>query len=194
MQKRIFIIHGWGGMANEGWLSWLKEELEAAGYLVFALQMPNTNEPRIKTWVKSISDSVGLVDGNTFFIGHSIGCQAIARYLEGLQRGVMVGGAVFVAGFFKNLTNMGNDALSRDIIHEWLDTPIDLISINSHLLKSLAIFSDNDPYVSLDNIEDFKNNLNAEIIIEHEQGHYSGSSGLPKYPSILDNVKVFIGD
>jgi len=194
MKKRIFIVHGWGGMANEGWLGWLKQELESAGYLVFALQMPDTNEPRIKTWVEHIIKSVGVVDNNTFFIGHSIGCQAVARFLSQLPSGEISGGAIFVAGFFKKLTNMGDDSLSRNIINEWLDTLIDFNLIKKHLIKSLAIFSDNDPYVPLDNQEDFKEKLGSEIIIEHEQGHFSGSSGLPKYPSVLENIKKFIGD
>jgi len=29
--KRVFIIHGWGGNPEEGWLPWLKKELEAKG-------------------------------------------------------------------------------------------------------------------------------------------------------------------
>jgi hypothetical protein len=192
MQKRIFIIHGWGGLADEGWLGWLNQELAAAGYLVVAPQMPNTNEPRIKTWVEAITQSVGVVDHNTFFIGHSIGCQAVARFLSQLPSGEVSGGAVFVAGFFKRLTMTDFDDQSKELTKEWLDAFIDFNLIKKHLVKSLAIFSDDDPYVPLDNQVDFKEALNSEIIIEHEQGHFSGSSGLPKYPRVLKNIKVFI--
>src|SRR5680860_439309 len=195
MTKRIFIVHGWGGLANEGWLGWLKKELEVAGYLVFAPQMPNTNEPQIKTWVEAIIQSVGVVDNNTFFIGHSIGCQAIVRYLSQLPGGEEIsGGAVFVAGFFKRLTMTDFDDKSKELTREWLNTLIDFNLVKKHLIKSLAIFSDNDPYVLIDNQEDLKEGLNSEVIIEHEQGHFSGSSGLLEYPSILKNIKVFIGN
>lgn len=194
MQKRIFIIHGWGGLSNEGWLGWLKQELEAAGYLVVAPQMPNTNEPRIKTWVEAITQSVGVVDNNTFFIGHSIGCQAVARYLSQLPSGEISGGAVFVAGFFKRLIMTDFDDQSKELTGEWLGALIDFNLIKKHLIKSLAIFSDNDPYVPLDNQDDFRESLDSKIIIEHDQGHFSGSSGLPKYPSVLENIKTFIGN
>jgi hypothetical protein len=150
--------------------------------------MPNTNEPRIKPWVDAIASAVGKVDQDTFFIGHSIGCQAIARYLCTLLDKESVGGAVFVAGFFRRLTNMGEDSLSKEIINEWLNTPLDLVSVKRHMLKSAAIFSDNDPYVPMDNIDDFKDILVSEIIIEHNQGHFSSSSGLPVYEAILKVV------
>lgn len=192
MSKRIFVVHGWGGMANEGWLGWLKEELVLRGFEVFSLQMPNTNEPRIEAWVAAINKEVGKIDKNTFFVGHSIGCQAIVRYLSSLSETEVSGGAVFVAGFFKRLTNMGSDNLSRDIIKEWLDSSLDLISIKNHLLSSAAIFSDNDPYVPMDNVHDFQNILESKIIIEHQQGHFSGDSGLPKYDIILNAVLAIL--
>lgn len=194
MKKRVFIIHGWGGIANEGWLGWLKQELELVGYLVFAPQMPNTNEPKIKTWVDAIAESVGSVDNNTFFVGHSIGCQAIIRYLSQLSDQEASGGVVFVAGFFKRLIMTDFDDKSKEITKEWLNTVINFDSAKQHIAKSLAIFSDNDPYVSIDNEDDFKNILGSQIIIEHEQGHFSSSSGLPRYPSVLKNIKDFIGN
>lgn len=191
MSKRIFIVHGWGGRANEGWLGWLHGQL-SKDHQVFSLQMPGTEVPRVSSWVQAISAAVGKTDKNTFFVGHSLGCQAIARYLEGLSEAEISGGAVFVAGFFQKLTNMGQDQISTGVISEWLDSPINFNAINRHLLRSTAIFSDDDPYVPFDNIGDFKNSLKAKIIIEHHQGHFSGSSGLPKYDSILRAVLEII--
>ena len=64
--------------------------------------------------------------------------------------------------------------------------------VKRHLLKSIAIFSDDDPYVPIDNVEEFKYIIGSEIIIEHKQGHFSSSSGLPKYPSVLNVVLGFL--
>ncbi len=192
MSKRIFIIHGWGGVANEGWLGWLKEELLLRGFEAFSLQMPDTEAPRVGSWVKAISESVGKTDKNTFFVGHSLGCQAIARYLQALPGAEVSGGAVFVSGFFRKLTNMSQDRISKGVISEWLDNKTQFNKINKHLLKSTAIFSDNDPYVPFDNVADFKDLLKSKIIVEHNQGHFSGSSGLPKYDVILRAVLEII--
>src|SRR3989338_7241510 len=94
--KRIFIVHGWDGYPEEGWFPWLKKELEAKGFEVQVPQLPQADAPRIYNWVPALTKTVGVPDKQTFFVGHSMGCQTIARYLETLPEGVQVGGAVFV--------------------------------------------------------------------------------------------------
>ena len=189
MAKRAFIVHGWDGYPEEGWFPWLKKELETKGFEVYVPQLPEAGSPRIHNWVSKLTEIVGIADINTYFVGHSIGCQTIARYLESLSEGVKVGGAVFVAGFFKRLTNLEDDEETRDIAREWTTTSIDFEKVKSHLLKSVAIFSDDDPYVPLNNQDDFKNKLNSQIIIEHQKGHFSGSSnGITELPIVLESV------
>jgi predicted alpha/beta hydrolase family esterase len=97
---------------------------------------------------------------------------------------IKVGGAVFVAGFFKSLTLESNE--EESIAKEWLEAPVNFEKVKSHLLKSVAIFSDNDPWVPLENQDDFKNKLGSEIIIEHDKGHFSGSDGVKELPVILN--------
>ncbi|OGY99416.1 MAG: hypothetical protein A2945_00990 [Candidatus Liptonbacteria bacterium RIFCSPLOWO2_01_FULL_52_25] len=175
MQKRVFIVHGWEGYPEEGWFPWLKKELEANGFAVFVPQLPKPEEPRIKAWVSKLSEVVGAPDRQAYFVGHSIGCQTIARYLETLLEGVMAGGAVFVAGFFKRLTGLEEDDLVRDVAKEWLTTPIDLQKVKAHLGKSIAIFSDDDPYVPAENQGDFREKLGSKVIALSGGGHFSGS-------------------
>lgn len=188
MQKRVFIIHGWDGYPEEGWFPWLKMELESRGFAVFVPQLPNAEEPRINNWVPALKEAVGVADDQTVFVGHSMGCQTIARYLEILQADVKVGGAVFVAGFFKRLSNLEDDDVVRDVADEWLKTPIDLGKVQSHLYRAVAIFSDNDPYVPIDNQEEYHDKLGAKVIIEHEKGHFSGSTGTTTLPKALEAI------
>jgi len=188
MQKRVFIVHCWEGTPEYCWYPWLKKELESRGFFVSVPQLPNTNEPRINNWVPALKEVVGIPDEQTYFVGHSMGCQTIARYLESLSGDVKVGGAVFVAGFFKRLSNVENDEITRSVVDEWLNTPLDLEKVKNHLNKSVAIFSDNDPYVPIENQEDFKNKLGSKIIIEHAKGHFSGSNGIIELPSALESI------
>jgi predicted alpha/beta hydrolase family esterase len=189
-EKRVFIIHGWDGYPEEGWFPWLKKELEQRGFEVFVPQLPQPDEPRINNWVPEIAKVVSIPDEQTYFVGHSMGCQTIARYLERLSEGAVVGGVVFVAGFFKQLTNLENDDVVRDVSKEWLGTPINLEKVKKHLKKSVAIFSDNDPYVPMDNKDDFIE-LGAKIIIEHNKGHFSGSTGTTELLSALNAILSF---
>lgn len=188
MQKRVFIIHGWDGYPKEGWFPWLKNELKTRGFNVFIPQLPKPGEPRINNWVPVVKKIVGKPDEQTYFVGHSMGCQTIARYLETLPKGKKIGGAVFVAAFFKRLTNLEDDDIVRSVADEWLKTSVNLKVVKTHLKKSVAIFSDDDPYVPTDNKEDFANILGSKIIVEHGKGHFSGSTGITKLPVALEAV------
>lgn len=174
MQKRVFMVHGWDGHPDNGWFPWLKTNLEQNGFEVIAPSMPDPESPHINTWVPFLASVVGEADENTYFVGHSMGCQAITRYLETLPESVKVGGVVYVAGFFKRLTSLEPDEEVQAIAKEWLTTPIDFAKVKSHVDQVVAIFSDNDYYVPLDNQDDFRDKLGAEIIVVSNQGHFSG--------------------
>ena len=186
--KRAFIVHGWASYPENCWFPWLKNELEAKGFEVHAPKLPDTDNPRIQNWVPKLAETVGVPDEQSFFIGHSMGCQTIARYLESLSNDLKVGGAVFVGGFFKRLTGLEDDPNAPETEKHWMTESIDLEKVRSHLGKSIAIFSDNDPFVPLDNADDFREKLGSEIIIEHEKGHYCDDDGTKKLPIVLEFV------
>jgi len=123
-----------------------------------------------------------------------MGNQVIIRLIESLPNNISVGGAVFVAGFLKRLTNLEDDDIVRDVVKHWLETPIDLVKVQSHLLKAVAIFSDNDPYVPMDNQDLVRDQLNAKIIIEHNKGHFSGNDSDQTFnlPIVLETINELI--
>lgn len=189
MKKRVFIAHGWEGHPKEGWFPWLTQELEARGFEVQTPSLPDSDHPRIQNWIPALSQAIGVPDEQTYLVGHSMGCQAVARYLESLPEGAMVGGAIFVAGFFKRLTGLEDDEAVRETEKHWLDAPLDLSKAKSHLLKSVAVFSDNDPWVPLENQDDFRNKLGSEIVIKERMGHFSGGNdGITELPVVLESL------
>ena len=96
--KRAFLVHGWEGRPDGNWFPWLTWELKAKGWEVNAPQMPNAAHPQVSEWLSFLRDYVGKPDKDTYFVGHSLGCLAIARYLEALSPKAKVGGCVFVSG------------------------------------------------------------------------------------------------
>lgn len=184
MNKRVIIVHGWGGYPEEGWFPWLKNELEKRNFEVIIPRLPHPDNPKIDEWISVLAKAADKVDENTYFVGHSMGCQAIVRLLEILPNEVKVGGAVFVGAWFKKLTGL-DDPEDQDMGEYWLSTPIDFSKVRDHLAKSIAIFSDDDPYVPLDNQDDLKNKLGSEIILQHQMGHFSGSTGTTQLPVAL---------
>jgi len=185
-QKRVFIIHGWGGNPGEAWLPWLAEKLREKGFFVEVPEMPDTDNPKIEAWISHLEEIVGRCDENTFFVGHSIGCQAIMRYLEKLPDDEKAGGAIFVAGWF-TLSNIDGEE-DRLVSSPWLNLPIDLEKVKKHTKKFICIFSDNDPYVPVENWEMFSKKLGAEIIMEKGKGHFADDDGVKELPVALEAV------
>ena len=186
--KRIFIIHGWDGHPEEGWFPWLKEELEKKSFEVIVPEMPNSEEPEIKSWVTHLSEQVGQADENTFFVGHSIGCQTILRYLETLNQEIKVGGAIFVAGWLNLLPAAVEEEGAEEIAKPWLETVIDWDKIKLHSDKFTVILSDDDPFVPISDAEIFKEKLNAKVIIESGQGHFSGEDEVNELSIALETL------
>ncbi|MDI6737414.1 MAG: alpha/beta hydrolase [Nanoarchaeota archaeon] len=184
MPKRVFIIHGWSGNPPEGWFPWLKKELEKKGFHVEVPAMPDTDYPKIEAWVSFLKKAIKNPDTETYLVGHSIGCQAILRYLQGAN--IKIGGAVFVAGWL-TLRGLETDE-EWETAKPWLETQIDFGKAKKCLLKCVAIFSDNDPFVPLDNSNIFREKLGAKIIIEKQKGHFSGSDKIVKLPSVLKEL------
>jgi uncharacterized protein len=183
---RVFIIHGWEGFPEEGWFPWLKNELQKKGIEVQVPHMPDADVPTIEKWVAHLSSIVGTPDEQTYFVGHSIGCQTILRYVETIPSQVKIGGVVLVAGFF-TLTNL-EDEKAQEIARPWLTRPIDCKKVLSHTERITAIFSDNDLYVPLENVKLFEERLHPKIIIQKQQGHFSGSNGITELPAVLQEL------
>lgn len=185
MKKKIYLIHGWGGSSEGGWFDWLKAELSAKGHSVKAFDMPDTENPKIEKWVGYLRENINLneIDENTYFIGHSIGCQTIIRFLEKLHKHKKIGGCVFVAGWF-DLINLEPEELL--IAHPWVNSKINFERVLDHCNNFLAIFSTNDPYVHLDESKKFEKNLGAKIIIKKGLNHFNT---VDKIPEILEFLK-----
>ena len=186
MAKRVLIIHGWGGSPSEPMLQWLKTKIEENGLEAVLPEMPDTENPVIEDWVKKLEEVIGNPDKNTILVGHSIGCQAILRYLEKLHPAKRVGGVVFIAPWF-TLSNLESDE-GWEIMKPWLNVSIKDADVIKHIPKMVAIFSDNDPFVPAENAELFKGRFNAKIIIEHQKGHFTEEDGVKSLPSALKAI------
>lgn len=185
MKKRVFIIHGWDGNPNEAWLSWFRSELIKKDFEVFAPQMPNADKPEINQWVAFLSDLVGEPDEQDFFVGHSIGCQTIMRYLEKIYP-KKIRGAIFVAGWF-NLINL-EDQASEAIAKPWIKTPIDFEKVRNAADNFTVLLSDTDEWVPLSDRELFEKKLGAKVIIQKNKGHFTEDDDVKEIPEILELI------
>ena len=141
--KNVYIIHGWEGSPEEHLHQWLKSELEKKGFNVTVPNMPNPDVPVIETWINKIKE-ISQVNSSSIFIGHSIGCQAVLRFLETLPAGTKVGGAVLIAPWMRldenTIKEEGEEAV--EIARPWMETPINFAKIKTHCHNITAIFSE----------------------------------------------------
>ena len=163
-------------------MPWLDRELTAAGFTVTRLAMPHPDEPTIDDWVGALASAVGTPDADTHFVGHSVGCQTIMRYLAGLDD-VRMGKLVLVAPWF-TLTEEGGKSGAEE--KPWLETPIDTDKVRRLSSEILAIFSDDDPLVPLSDAELFRERLGARIVVKHGMHHFGGDSGVTELPEARD--------
>lgn len=184
--KRVFVIHGWGGSSQKDWIPWVREQLQQKGYTAIAPDMPDTDVPVIRVWVDELARLVGTPDKDTYFIGHSIGCQTILRYLETIN--TPVGGAVFVAGWF-NLENLENEEVEQ-IAAPWITTPIDLKKVAVVLPQSTLLISDNDCYGAFEYNKEKFTELGSKIQVLHDAGHITGEEGFTSFENAVTELEA----
>lgn len=185
IQKRAIIVHNWSGSPKSNWYPWLKVALEKKGFEVQVPAMSERDDPVIADWVGTLERIVGDSDEHTYFVAHSIGCQAVMRYLAAGSK--KAGGCVFVAGWFK-MENL-EDEETEEIAKPWIETPIDFTGVLAATSNVTVFLSDNDPYGQVsENKRMFQENLNAAVVVLHNKGHFTADSGAVELPEALKAV------
>jgi predicted alpha/beta hydrolase family esterase len=182
MRDRLIIIHGWSDSPGGSWFPWLKAAAEQEGFEVLVPAMPEPDAPAIEAWVPFLRDTVGTLDGRTYLVGHSVGCQTALRVLA--ETSGTAGGTVFVAPWLE-LTTFETEE-EREIAKPWIETPIDFTAARAHAGPLVAFFSDDDPWVPPSNAERFRELLGAETHVEHGKKHYFGGDGITEVPQVLE--------
>lgn len=183
--KKIYLVHCWDGTSSDGWYLWLEEKINDQNIKLFKFDMPNTANPKIEEWVDYLNSKVDLLNEETYFIGHSIGCQTILRYLE-TKEITKIGGILFVAPWLDLLPEAIEDEDSYNTAQPWINTPIDFEKVKQFTNNISCIFSDNDYFVSIEQEKEFRNKLNAKTVIVNNKGHISQDDDVYELQEILD--------
>lgn len=148
--------------------------------------MRGHDAPVIEEWLSHLAEIAGEYDEETVFVGHSIGCQAILRFIEKI--GKKAKAAIFVAGWF-NLENLESGE-EENIARPWIETPIDLNKVKELLPKSTLIISDNDPYGALEFNKQKFNELGSKVVVAHNAGHFTVDDGFAELSLVLEEIKM----
>lgn len=166
-RKRVVIIHGWDATPKDHWIPWLRKNLKDVDTI--APQMPDTSYPKIDAWVSHLKKTVGKIDENTYFVAFSIGCQALLRHLA--ETGETPGGAILLAPWMKLKPGSLDDKEDKETVREWEKTPLNFSKISD--FPSVAILSEDDPFVSMNQGKIFKDGIKAKIMKVKNMGHFN---------------------
>jgi uncharacterized protein len=181
--KHVVIVHGWKGKPDSNWKPWLKKELDTLGdYKVDLPSMPDSHHPVASAWVEKLAEVVGAPGIDTYLVGHSLGCITILRYLETLQKGEHIGGVILVAGFGQVFDSYHGQHDS------FFDHELDWKKIRTHCRQFVAIHSDNDSSIKLNQMELFKHELGAKGIVESGLGHFGSVDNVFELPVVRDEL------
>lgn len=191
--KKVYMVHCWDGKSDDGWYPWVAGLLEEKGISVIRFDMPNTETPRIDEWVSTLDSYVDELNSDTYFIGHSIGCQTIMRFLE-RQEVTNIGGILFVAPWLDLLPAAIEEEDSFNTAEPWLNTPIDFSKIKKFTSNINCLFSDDDYFVDLKQEEEFKEKLGAKTLVVKGCGHISQDDDIYELDEILKLANDMLGD
>lgn len=191
--NKIYLVHCWDGTKNDGWYPWIDEKISNSDNKVIRFNMPNTKSPKIEEWISELNKQVNKLNENTYFIGHSIGCQTIMRYIE-TKEITKIGGILFVAPWLDLLPEAVEDEESYNTAQPWINNPINFEKIKKFTNNISCIFSNDDYFVSLDQEKEFREKLTAKTIIVNNKGHISQDDNIYELQEILNLCKEMLGE
>lgn len=187
VEMKFFIIHGSYGNPQENWFPWLKQELEKLGHNVFVPKFPTPEGQNLETWMSEFEDTgyFSKIDGESVFIGHSLGPAFILSVLERLNMQKPIKACFFVAGFLGLLNNPEVDGINETFVEKVFNW--------SKIKKSCKNFfmyaSEDDPYVPIEKARELKEKLGAELKIVRNAGHFNEKAGYKKFKLLLEDIK-----
>jgi len=179
----IFVIHGAYGDPEENWFPWLKSELEKLGCKVFVPKFPTPENQSLENWLKVFEDYKQYLDENSIVVGHSLGPAFLLNILEKLDKPIKA--AFFVSGFVGLLGNPDFDNINKSFV----DKSFNWQKIKQNCKKFYIFHSDNDPYVPLEKAKELAKNLDVDVILVKNAGHFNEKAGYTKFELLLKKIK-----
>ncbi len=185
--KTVYIVHGYMAVPSDNWFGWLAECVEQAGGCTHIMQMPRSDNPDARRWVRTLSDKINNPDENTYIVAHSLGCIATLCFLAGLG-GARIGGLILASGFEDILTTIPEldgfiqgCAFDADVIKSIVEKRVVYVSLNDDVV---------DPQLT----KKLASSIDAAIYEVEGGGHFLASEGYDSFPQIWDKLQDMITD
>lgn len=174
----ILILHGIEGYAGIHWQQWLHDSLVKDGHRVIMPNLPDSNHPDRKTWLKTAENVIRDLDSSRLVIvAHSLGVPVALDLIEKIP----VKALISVSGFARDYgVELNSYFLS--------EKAVDFEKVSKNLGQRFVVYGDNDPYVSQEELKFLADGLKVKPIIISNGGHLNTAAGYTTFPLLLDLI------
>lgn len=173
MQKKVLLLHGWGGSNFPHWQSWLAGEIAKNYGTVSFLELSDFDFPSLSAWKQELKAS--LED----FKPDIVICHSLANTLWFHT----VGEITEVQKLY--LIAPPSFTCAVEEIKEFFPLAF---PTSTGAKETLLVCSTNDPYMTLQEAKELQNSLNVPMKIIENGGHLNAESGYGEWPWILEQV------
>lgn len=185
--KRAVILHGTSSSPAHNWQPWLKKQLEAAGYEVFAPQLPDCDRPNRQTYEEFFKESGWNFEDNVL-IGHSSGATTVLNILMS-DWFSHAKAAVLVGTFLNEKLTKKLGEFEDDLFKDLFLPSYDPEKLKQKADKFYFVHGDNDPYCDIDDAKELCEQVDGTFITIKNGHHLGGASGFTELPTLLDKLK-----
>lgn len=195
----VLMIPGWGVGEQDNCYPELRKVSEKAGCQV-EFHIPDIRNPLMGPSIKGFEDFVAKMGGlraRTLVVAHSFGAAVLIQSLARTKRPWVVGGVLWVAPPIKRVTlpPEADTPEYRSICNHWLGERPNLARVNSKILyRSVALFSRDDPFIPVENAEDFGEGCDivGEVEFHENAKHFSTATGNKEAPEVVKALKYLL--
>jgi leucyl-tRNA synthetase/predicted alpha/beta hydrolase family esterase len=191
VKQKILVIHGFEGSPDTSWHSWIKNELEKAGFEVRVPKMSTADHPVLATWLKELLPLVKDFGPNDVVIGHSLGSKAALHLL--LKAKKKIGNLLLIGSAIGELSERDWEKMRKewqgsdiDSLKKFWLVPIDFDNVSRYAENIKLIVSKDDPDIPLHTHKDIPKSWHFEVWDGF--GHFTAEK-MPELRDWILNVK-----
>lgn len=172
--KKVLILHGWGGSDSPHWQSQLASHIAQNYGCVSFPQIKDRDLPKRDEWIRETRDILDDFRPDTV-VAHSLGC---SLWFWLTQEGIKS---------IERLYLVAPPSMSCDIdeLSSFFPLPI---PTDIKAKEVTLVVSDNDKYISLDEAIELSKNIGARVKIIKGGGHINADSGFGRWEWIEREV------
>lgn len=176
MQKKVLLLHGWGGSDYPHWQSWLAGELAKDYGCVDFLRFSDVDTPKLDIWLRELTAALKE------FKPDIVICHSLANTLwfhacltQELQE-------------VEKLYLVAPPSLQCNIeeLKEFFPAAV---PNNLHAKEPLLVTSTNDPYMTTSEAKELQEELGVKMKVIENGGHLNADSGYGTWEWMLTEVK-----